>query len=143
MCVKFGYHLFLILSFLALAGCTTVNAKTDPNTPVSVKVTADEFSFKSSLTTFSVGQKYHFEVINKGKVPHEIMVIQPILPGDMGMEAMDEMSLAHITEEDLQPGTTKTIDYTFTKTDAAEKLEFACHVPGHYEAGMKLPISVK
>lgn len=143
MCAKFGYRFFLILSFLALAACAPVSAKTDPNTPITVKVTADEFSFKSSLTTFTVGQKYHFEVINNGQVPHEIMVIKPIQPGTMDMEMMDGMSLAHITEEDLQPGTTKTVDYTFTKTDAAEKLEFACHVPGHYEAGMKLPIVVK
>jgi uncharacterized cupredoxin-like copper-binding protein len=72
-----------------------------------------------------------------------MMIVPPIEPGTMDMEAMDEMALAHISEEELQPGTTQTTDYTFTEADASKQLEFACHVPGHYEAGMVLPITVK
>src|SRR5512146_6246 len=142
MLAKLGRLFFFALLPFVLAACSSVSAKSDPNVPVTVKITADEFSFKSSLTTFKVGQKYHFEIINKGVIPHEIMLVQPIAPGMMDMEAMDKMALAHITDEDLLAGTTKTMDYTFTKADAAGKLEFACHVPGHYEAGMKLSITV-
>lgn len=143
MFAKLGRFYLSAILLMALAACSSASAKQDPNVPVTVKITADEFSFKSSLTTFTVGQKYHFEVINKGNIPHEIMLIQPIQPGMMDMEAMDKLALAHITDEDLKAGTTKTMDYTFTKEDAAGKLEFACHVPGHYEAGMKLAITVQ
>lgn len=138
---KSGFRFFSVVLFLVLTACST--AKPDLNKPITVKIAADEFSFKSSLTTFTVGQKYHFEVTNQGKIPHEIMLIQPIQPGMMDMKAMDAMALAHITDEDLQPGSTKTMDYTFTEADSAGKLEFACHLTGHYEAGMKLPITVK
>jgi len=62
---------------------------------------------------------------------------------DMDMEAMDEMALAMIEEDELTPGTTKTLDYTFTEPAVAGDLEFVCHVEGHYEAGMRLPITVK
>jgi uncharacterized cupredoxin-like copper-binding protein len=34
----------------------------------------------------------------------------------------------------VQPGETKELIWTFTKT---ENVEFGCNVPGHYEAGMK------
>jgi uncharacterized cupredoxin-like copper-binding protein len=37
------------------------------------------------------------------------------------------------------PGTTVTREFTFTQTG---DFEFACHVSGHYEAGMLLPITV-
>jgi uncharacterized cupredoxin-like copper-binding protein len=35
------------------------------------------------------------------------------------------------------------MDYTFTKAYPAGTLEFACHLSGHYEAGMHLPITVQ
>ena len=143
MSAKMGRLFFFIVLALALAACSSVGAKSDPNVPVTVQITANEFGFKSSMTTFTVGQKYHFEIINKGVIPHEIMLVKPIQPGMMDMEAMDKLALAHVTDEELTAGVTKTMDYTFTKEDAAEKLEFACHVPGHYEAGMKLAITVK
>jgi uncharacterized cupredoxin-like copper-binding protein len=94
------------------------------------------------MTTFTAGVPYHFEVTNTGSVAHEIMLVKPIPAGTMDMEAMDEMALAHISEEDLSAGTTQSFDYTFTEAAPAGQLEFACHVAGHYEAGMKLPITV-
>jgi len=59
------------------------------------------------------------------------------------MEAMDEMALAMIEEDELPSGATKTLDYTFTEPAPDGTLEFVCHVEGHYEAGMRLPITVK
>ncbi len=52
------------------------------------------------------------------------------------------MALGMIEEDDMPAGATGTLDLTFTEPAEAGKLEFACHVPGHYEAGMKLPITV-
>jgi uncharacterized cupredoxin-like copper-binding protein len=135
------FRIALVLLLTALAACS--GAKPASNQPVTVTITADDFSFKSSLTTFTVGVPYHFVVTNNGKVPHEIMLVQPIEAGKMDMEAMDQMALAHIEEDDLQPGTTQSFDYTFTEAAPAGQLEFSCHIPGHYEAGMKLPITVK
>jgi uncharacterized cupredoxin-like copper-binding protein len=138
---KLIFRLFLIVLFLGLAACSGGNQ--GASGPVDVKITANEFSFQSSLTTFKVGVPYHFEVTNEGQVAHEIMLVKPIPAGTMDMEAMDAMALAHISEEELTPGTTKSFDYTFTEAAPAGQLEFSCHVPGHYEAGMKLPITVQ
>ena len=113
------------------------------NGPVEVKVTLTEFAIKSSLTAFKGGVPYHFVVNNKGAVPHEIMLMKPMeTPAGMDMEEMDKMALANIESDDLPVGGTASFDYTFTEPAAAGELEFACHLAGHYEAGMKLPIMV-
>ncbi|MDQ2716459.1 MAG: hypothetical protein M3Z08_16265 [Chloroflexota bacterium] len=57
------------------------------------------------------------------------------------MGNMDKMALASLS--DLGPGETKTFDYTFSSSAASSHPEFACYLPGHYEAGMKLGVSVK
>ncbi len=143
----------LLGGFLALvvaAGCargptpTTGAAPASPTGPVEVKVTLTEFKIEASLTSFKVGVPYRFVVTNAGKVPHELMIMPPVT-GEMkgmSMEELDKMALAMIKEEDLPAGATKTLDFTFT-TLPTGSLEFACHVPGHYEAGMRLPITVQ
>jgi uncharacterized cupredoxin-like copper-binding protein len=135
--MRFSAVFLLIL----LAACSS--AQTDPNKPVEVKVTTTDFGFSASQTTFKVGVRYHFVVTNQGKVEHEVMLVKPIEAGMMDVEAMDAMALAHIEEDDLQPGTTQSFDYTFTEAAPTGQMEFSCHLAGHYEAGMKLPITVQ
>jgi uncharacterized cupredoxin-like copper-binding protein len=141
MSFKSFFGVFIVALVLGLTACSST--KPDTNQLVTVKITANEFGFQSSLTNFKVGVPYHFEVTNTGKVAHEIMLVKPIAAGMMDMEAMDQMALAHIEDADLQPGTTQSFDYTFTEAAPAGQLEFSCHLPGHYEAGMKLPITVQ
>lgn len=111
--------------------------------PVTVDVDADEFSFTSSLTTFKVGVPYHFVVRNVGDEEHEFMIVMPIAAGTMDMEAMDELAVGHIEEDDLLAGDTSSVDVTFDKAYPAGTLEFACHIEQHYEKGMLLPIVVE
>jgi uncharacterized cupredoxin-like copper-binding protein len=135
------FRISMVFLLILLAACST--AQTDPNKPVEVKITATDFAFVASQTTFKVGVPYHFVVTNQGAVAHEFMLVKPIEAGMMDMEAMDAMALAHIEEDDLQPGTTQSVDYTFTEAAPTGQLEFSCHLAGHYEAGMKLPITVQ
>ncbi len=111
--------------------------------PVTVDIEADDFSFTSSLTTFKVGVPYHFVVHNVGDEEHEFMIIMPIAAGAMNMEAMDEMAVGHIEEDDLQAGDTSSVDVTFDRAYPAGTLEFACHIKQHYQKGMVLPIVVE
>jgi uncharacterized cupredoxin-like copper-binding protein len=131
----------ILAAMVVLTACA--GSAPQSNQPVEVQVTADDFSFQSSQTTFEVGVPYHFVVTNEGTVEHEFMIGEPIEPGAMDMEAMDEQALAHIEEDDLQPGDTATVDYTFTEPAPAGTLEFSCHLAGHYENGMHLPITVQ
>jgi uncharacterized cupredoxin-like copper-binding protein len=135
------FRAITIFLLILLAACSS--AQTDQNKPVEVQIVATEFSFTASQTTFKAGVPYHFVVTNQGTVAHEVMLVKPIEAGMMDMEAMDAMALAHIEESDLQPGTTQSFDYTFTEAAPTGQLEFSCHLPGHYEGGMKLPITVQ
>ena len=112
--------------------------------PVDVEVTLTEFGIESSLDTFDVGVPYHFIITNEGAINHELMIMEPMMPGmDMSMEEMDAMALAFVEEDELTPGTTQTLDYTFTEPAPAGSLELGCHIEGHYEAGMVVPITVQ
>jgi len=111
-----------------------------------VQITVKEFGIESSLTDFQVGVPYHFVVTNAGTVNHEIMIMPPLSKDQMGMGmdmgTMDQMALAMISADKLTPGTKQSFDLTFKDAASAGTLEFACHTPGHYEANMKLPITV-
>jgi uncharacterized cupredoxin-like copper-binding protein len=132
----------MAIVIFALAACRGAAAQA-PKKPLEVQVTLSEFKFESSLTTFSKGVPYHFVVTNQGSVPYEFMILPPMAPGAMSMGEMHKMAVGLIDEDDLPPGTTQTLDITFTESAPEGKLEFACHLPGHYEAGMHLPIVVK
>ena len=112
-----------------------------------VKITLTEFGIQSSVTEFQTGVPYRFVVTNEGAVVHELMIMPPLMADQMemamDMEALDELALALIEEDDLSSGATASMDYTFTESAPSGTLEFACHTPGHYEAGMKLAITVK
>jgi len=135
-----------IVAVLIVAGflLTACGGQGSSNT---VKITLTDFGIESSRTSFEVGVPYHFVVTNKGVVEHEIMLMAPMteeqMSMNMDMEEMDAMALAHIEAEELQPDKTAEMDYTFTEPAPAGTLEFSCHIAGHYEAGMKLPITVK
>jgi uncharacterized cupredoxin-like copper-binding protein len=114
-----------------------------PAAPVTVNVTTTDFAFESSQTSFEVGVPYHFVVTNDGTVAHEFMIMEPMQGEGMDMEEMDELALVVIEEEDLEPGQTASADYTFEQAYPEGTLELACHVPGHYENGMRLGLVVK
>ena len=135
--------LFVVLTIVILM-LTACGSQGNSN---EVKITLTEFGIESSQTSFEVGVPYHFVVTNNGAVEHEMMVMPPLTEDQMGMgmsmNQMDEMALAMVEASELQPGKTASFDYTFTESAPSGTIEFACHTPGHYESGMKLPITVK
>lgn len=106
-----------------------------------VKITLTDFKIESSLTTFSVGVPYHFTIVNNGSVAHEFVIMPPADPASA--DAARAKALLVVGQNDLQAGATKTVDYTFTAAAPDGTLEMACHITGHYESGMHLPIVVK
>ncbi len=136
-------RLFVVLT-IAILVLTACGSQGNSN---EVNITMTEFGIQSSQTSFEVGVPYHFVVTNSGAVEHEMMVMPPLTKDQMGMgmsmDQMDKMALAMVEANELQPGKTASFDYTFTEPAPAGTIEFACHTPGHYEAGMELPITVK
>ncbi len=127
-----GSIVLVIVAVFVLSACGGVTAQAAKK-PVDVQITLTEFKIESSVTDFTVGTPYHFAITNKGAVAHDWM----IMPRG---EQDESKALIKVEDTDLQPNQTVTRDLTFTQPG---DLEFACHVQGHYEAGMHTPITVK
>lgn len=136
--------LLTILSILVvvLAACGGRSTTTTTSSGSrEVQVTLSEYKITSSVTTFSPGTSYRFVVTNKGQVAHEFMIMpMGMNVGGMSMDEMHKIALHMI--DNVAPGETKTFDYTFAASMMGQDFEFACHLPGHYEAGMHLPMLV-
>lgn len=132
----------LVLLVLQLAACGATRGGSTTSGPQQVQVRETDYKIASSVTTFTTGTAYHFVITNAGRTAHEFM----IMPSDMGsmsgmsMGEMDKMALAKV--ENITPGQTRTLDYTFPANSAGSHPQFACYYPGHYEAGMKLDVTV-
>jgi len=132
---------FLVLTSLLIG--TLLGACGGSSGPKTVNITATDFKYDVSQTTFKVGVPYHFVIKNEGSVPHELMIMKPMQESGMDMEEMDKLALANVESDELEPGQTATLDYTFMEPAAMGELEFACHIKGHYDQGMHVPIEVQ
>jgi uncharacterized cupredoxin-like copper-binding protein len=128
-------------SLVALSACS--GSRQEDST--DVKVTLTDFAVQISSTQFTADVPYTFTITNTGQVPHEFLFIPPVMEGmaDMHGAATHNTALVEVDETDLPPGATYTLVYTFPDSAVGADLEIACHTPGHYEAGMRLPITVK
>jgi len=90
-----------------------------------------------------VGETVRFTVTNVGKIRHEFVIGDAAEQREHTKE-MAEMPDMAMTDEangvSLAPGETKSIVWQFAGPGT---VELACHVPGHYEAGMVSRIIVE
>lgn len=105
--------------------------------PTVVQVTLSEFKVEMSPATIPVGVPVRFEVTNVGKIQHEF-VVEKAGAVDDSLKSDDEGKELESEIEPFNPGETKTLDWTFTEAGAYQA---ACHLPGHFEAGMKTAFS--
>jgi uncharacterized cupredoxin-like copper-binding protein len=108
----------------------------------TVAVDAFEMAFAPAAIQVERGEVVTFEVTNTGEAVHEFFL------GDSSMqqEHAEEMAaMGHDMAHDepnsirLDPGQTKQLTWRFAD---GGNVEFACHEPGHYQAGMHGRISV-
>jgi uncharacterized cupredoxin-like copper-binding protein len=121
----------ILVATVMLAGCGLGRSATGAG-PVEVRVSASEFRFAASQTTFTVGTPYHFVLTNAGLEGHDWM----IMPRG---EQDESKKLIGVEDDQFGPRASVTRDFTFASSGS---YEMACHVSGHYEAGMVLPIVV-
>ena len=102
----------------------------------------DDMKFTPSRITVKRGETVRLVALNRGKVLHEIVIgtaqelkeHAEMMKKHPNMEH-DEPYMAHV-----DPGQKGDIIWTFNR---AGTFEFACLIPGHFEAGMKGTIVVQ
>lgn len=103
---------------------------------------ADTMRFTPAEVTVKRGETVRLVATNKGQVLHEMVLgteaelkkHADMMKKFLGMEH-DEPHMAHV-----KPGTSGEIVWQFTK---AGEFQFACLIPGHFEAGMVGKVTVK
>ena len=107
------------------------------NRSVTVKMFETEYGmiFKPNFLKFEIGQTVKINLINKGELQHEFVMDTEdgILKHKIEMENMPDMDHNDHNSLRLNPNEKGEILWTFSNSGV---FEFACLIPGHYEAGM-------
>ena len=102
----------------------------------------DAFRFTPADITVKRGETVKFVVANSGKVLHEMVLgtTEELKAHAELMKKFPDMEHADANMAHVKPGAKGEIVWQFTK---ACEYQFACLIPGHYEAGMVGKVVVK
>ncbi len=145
---------------LAAAGHAHGSAGKPGDASRTVQVEVHDNYYLPEEITVKAGETVRFVITNKGQLVHEfnlgtpamhaahqdemqMMVEHGVLEADKINRHMMNMDMGggHVMRHDhpnsvlLEPGESGEVVWTFP-ADATVALEFACNVPGHYDAGM-------
>lgn len=150
----------LLVVGVLLGGTVAVDAAAPAQ---KLTLTMTEFQFAPKTVSVKPGTAVELTVVNKGTVEHEFMLYPS--PGSTSMNMdMDKYGAENTYFKDI--GTVEVVIQGLTATRKTSRLErvglnprqsatikfvakkagtfeFACHIPGHYEAGMKGALTVK
>lgn len=136
----------------------------------TVNIEMTDLAFSPKTLEVKAGETVRFVLVNKGQLLHEFNLGDAAMHAehqkemlkmqqsgamtttgmhhagmDHGAMGQGSMPMAGMTHDDpnsvlVEPGKTAELTWTFNK---ATNLEFACNIPGHYQAGMvgKLTVS--
>jgi uncharacterized cupredoxin-like copper-binding protein len=106
--------------------------------------TSDDLQFDPSLVSVEMGETIEFQVSNPGTVAHEFVIgdepFQEAHEDEMAEMEGDMLPPDEVYAIGLEPGETRSIAWTFS---ADGVVEYGCHVPGHYDAGMVGTVTVE
>jgi uncharacterized cupredoxin-like copper-binding protein len=99
----------------------------------------DTMRYEPSSITVKAGETVRFLIENKGQLVHEFGIgsfEEQARHAEM-MKAMPDMKHDDPNVITVEPGQRKQLIWQFTRPGT---FEIACHVPGHYPAGMKMAV---
>lgn len=104
-------------------------------------VMRDTMRFEPDHITVKPGETVRFAVRNAGKIPHEFVIgsMDELKEHAAMMRQMPTMQHHDADAMSLQPGERGELVWHFAR---AGKVDFACLVPGHMEAGMAGTVTV-
>lgn len=101
---------------------------------ITIDVAAsDPFEFDPSTIDVEAGQTVLFRVTNEGEIDHEFQIGSSEDGGGHGGHSNE----GHLH---LPPGESGELAWSFPESG---EIEFACHIAGHYESGMKGTITAR
>lgn len=105
-------------------------------------VMTDEMRFVPDRIAVKLGETVRFTHQNRGQVMHEMVIGTPAALAEHAalMERFPEMEHEEPWMAHVAPGGSGEIVWHFNRTG---DFEFACLIPGHYQAGMKGTLVVK
>jgi len=107
-----------------------------------VTITLADNTINASQTTFQAGTPYTFVITNNGHRVHNFNINPPVSVAG-SLDAALSQALLVVTKDQLGPGATATVQYTFPDTAVDQQLEFSCLIQKHYDDGMSQSITVK
>ena len=118
-----------IVLALALATAALVACGGSAARPTEIQIALSDFKVATSSTDLPAGTPVSLVITNNGPSKHELIIEQ---------DGADDEAITIGNEkaevENIEPGTTRTVKWIIPSSGA---FQFACHITGHYEAGMK------
>ncbi|AKJ99698.1 cupredoxin family protein [Pseudomonas sp. MS646] len=131
----------------------------------SIEVVMGDMSFDPGALQIKAGETVRFVLINKGRLLHEFNLGDAAMHAEHQQEMLKMQQSGQLTPTAMthgmahgdmgqgspgmrhddpnsvlvEPGKSAELTWTFNK---ATRLEFACNIPGHYQAGMKGDLTV-
>jgi uncharacterized cupredoxin-like copper-binding protein len=116
---------------------------TSQNVTRTIEVTMDDtMRFTPSVIDVEEGETVRLMVKNTGQLKHVMVIdeMSTLMEHAKMMQEMPDMMHYDLNTVSLEPNETGEIIWTFTRSG---KVDFACLMPGHYEAGMHGIFNVK
>ncbi len=133
---------FLAAATAACSG-STPSAAPGATGATRIEVTlSDNFTIAPNPLIVPAGVPVTFVVTNRGAIDHEIYFGDQAAQDEHDQEMRDEGGMPHDHPDGIgvKPGETKEFTKTFTATAG---MLAGCHVPGHYQAGMKATVEIR
>ena len=118
----------------------SANSGTSSSATRTVNIEMRDIAYSPTAVEVAKGDTVRFVFTNMGKLPHDAFVGDASAQADheemMRSGGGGEHETAGVT---VEPGKTAELEETF---DKAGTTFIGCHEPGHYEAGMKITVTV-
>jgi uncharacterized cupredoxin-like copper-binding protein len=134
----------------ALAHTGQVFAAGEPGDPkkryrtieITMREGSGQMSYEPNRVEVKRGEQIMFVLLNSGELPHEFLLdsLENNAKHKVEMEKNPEMEHDDPNGKRVEPKKDAKVLWRFTKVGT---FEFACLIPGHYEAGMKGVVIVK
>ncbi len=135
------FLLLIVAPVMILSACASEVGTSDDHRRVEITMT-DELRFEPASVSVTKGETVLFAVSNPTALDHEFVLGDREEQAHHAEEMMSGDGMMH--DEDgaiaLAAGESKELTYTFAESG---EFEMACHVDGHYDAGMHGSVTVE